>query len=120
MPTVANRWSKIRDAFGHAFAVEREPLTTAQVELVERLAEEASRRRLGPLVAAGAELLRPVAGVTGHSVTFFEPLLAALVPPEKVTAARELLQHPDAIDLFQKRLSEFDRDASESRPERHS
>lgn len=120
MPAVATRWTKLRDAFGHAFAIDREPLTTDQVELIERLAEEASRRRLGPLVAAGAELLRPVAGVTGHSVTFFEPLLAAVVPPEKVATARELLLHSDAIDLFQKRLSEFDRDASESHQERHS
>lgn len=104
MPAIATRWTRLREGFSHAFAVRREPLTAEQLALIDRLADEVKRRRMTPAVAVGAELARPIAGVTAHSVTFFEPFLSAFIEPGKIEAARRLLQHPDAIDALQQRL----------------
>lgn len=106
MPATATRWTRLRESFSHAFAVRRDPLTQDQLAILDRLADEIRRRRLVPAVAAAAELARPVAGVTGHSVSFFEPLLSSFVDPQKIDTARQLLQHPDAIDALQERLGE--------------
>lgn len=106
MPEVATRWTRICEAFSHAFAVRNEPLNDEQLSLLDRLADEIRKRRLTPVAAGGVELLRPVAGVTGHSVSFFEPLLSAFLPAGQIAAARDLLQHPGAIDALQERLEE--------------
>lgn len=106
MPETATRWTRLREAVSHAFAVRHEPLSEAQLQLLDRLAQKIHKRRLSPVAAGGVELLRPIAGLTGHSVTFLEPMLSAFVPAGQIEAARELLQHPDAIDALQERLAE--------------
>lgn len=106
MPETATRWTRLREAVSHAFAVRHEPLSEAQLQLLDRLAQEIRKRRLSPVAAGGVELLRPIAGLTGHSVTFFEPMLSAFLPAGQIETARELLQHPDAIDALQERLVE--------------
>eukprot|EP01025_Chloroclados_australasicus_P060896 TRINITY_DN7887_c0_g3_i1.p3 TRINITY_DN7887_c0_g3~~TRINITY_DN7887_c0_g3_i1.p3 ORF type:complete len:156 (-),score=12.86 TRINITY_DN7887_c0_g3_i1:16-483(-) len=115
MPATATRWTRLREGLSHAFAVRGEPLTEEQLALIDRLADEVKRRRMTPVVALGAELARPVAGVTAHSVTFFEPFLSAFVAAGKIEAARRLLQHPDAEKSKMKKIKLKGKEAKKKR-----
>jgi hypothetical protein len=85
----------LRHAFGDPGD---EPPSERQLELVVWLAREVVRRELTVPALAFLEMSRPLNNLTAQTITFFSPLLSAIVPAERHLEWSAFLERRDAID----------------------
>lgn len=86
----------------HAFAVESAQNfspTTAERELVERVAAEIARRGLTLPALVMLESSRPLSGLGGQALRFVEPWFAAVTNAAGLKVLAELLERPGGMDF---------------------
>lgn len=94
----------------NAFAVEsRQPLvlTDDQREMVERVAREVIRRKLGTPALAFLEMSHPLNAVGANAVHFFTPLLSVLYDVEGCRRFAEFLERRGSIEAICRRIEEL-------------
>lgn len=104
-------WVRVQQAWSRAFAVaEGEPLSAAQLHLLDEIAEAIARRGLRDptrLVLASCE---PLGFVGGQAATALFPLLEPFVDAARCDQLREVLARRDGLSAFLAAL-----DAAEAR-----
>ncbi len=94
----------------NAFAVEgrRLPeLTDEQRAMVERLAREVVRRKLGTPAIAFLEMSHPLNSVGASALHFFTPLLSVLFDVEGCRRFAEFLEKRGSIEVICRRIEEL-------------
>lgn len=93
--------SSLRRELGHAFRLpSRRPLTEAERGIVERLADQIVRRRLGVPAAFFIESVAPLHFVGSQVLAFLSPVVQAVFGADRVEGVVALLEKPGALETL--------------------
>ena len=104
---MAGRLQRLREGLAHAFSTRPAELTAEEIALLDRVADDVRRRGVSTAVIAALETARPIAGVAGHSLDYFRPLLTPLAGPNvDLAELAKLLRNQRALDHLFDALSD--------------
>ena len=100
-------WNKLRQEFIHAFALAplHEPLSAAELSLLEKIAASISRRGLSTPAVLFLESLGPLSFLGSQTLYELKPFLDMVCDPTELDRLAVLLERRDVVDqliaLFQ-------------------
>lgn len=101
-------WNKLRQEFIHAFALAplHEPLSAAELSLLEKIAASIRRRGLSTPAVLFLESLGPLSFLGSQALYGLKPFLDVVCDPTELDRLAVLLERRDVVDCLISLLQE--------------